>query len=70
MKLYQRGRCWYLTFYVRGRRVQESTGTADRRKAEKIYALRMAEVERGEYAQSANHAGAVWAAVYGVRQCE
>ena len=53
MKLYQRGRCWYLTFYVRGRRVQESTGTADRRKAEKIYALRMAEVERGEYAQSA-----------------
>jgi integrase len=53
MKLYQRGRFWYLTFYVRGRRVQESTGTADRRKAEKIYALRMAEVERGEYAQSA-----------------
>ena len=33
--------------------MQESTGTADRRKAEKIYALRMAEVERGEYAQSA-----------------
>ena len=53
MKLYQRGRNWYLTFYVRGKRVQESTGTADRRKAERVYARRMAEVERGEYAQSA-----------------
>ena len=53
MKLYRRGRFWYLTFYVRGKRVQESTRTADRRKAEKLYALRMIEVERGEYAQSA-----------------
>jgi hypothetical protein len=38
MKLYQRGRVWYLTFYVRGKRVQESTGTSDRRKAEKFCA--------------------------------
>ena len=53
MKLYQRGRVSYLTFYVRGKRVQESTGTADRRKAEKLYALRLSEVERGLYAQSA-----------------
>ena len=53
MKLYQRGRVWYLTFYVRGKRVQESTGTSDRRKAEKFCALRLSEVERGEYAQSA-----------------
>lgn len=53
MKLYQRGQVWYLTFYVRGKRVQESTGTADRRKAEKLYALRLSEVERGQYAQSA-----------------
>jgi integrase len=53
MKLYQRGRIWYLTFYVRGKRVQESTGTSDRRKAEKFGALRLSEVERGEYAQSA-----------------
>jgi len=53
MKLYQRGRIWYLTFYVRGRRVQESTGTADHRKAEKFYARRLSEIERGEYAQSA-----------------
>jgi len=50
MKLYQRGRVWYLTFYVRGKRVQESTGTSDRRKAEKFCALRLSEVERGEYA--------------------
>jgi len=53
MKLYQRGRTWYLTFYARGKRVQESTGTSDRRKAEKFCALRLSEVERGEYAQSA-----------------
>ena len=53
MKLYQRGRVWYLTFYVRGTRVQESTGTSDRRKAEKFCALRLSEVERGEYTQSA-----------------
>jgi integrase len=53
MKLYQRGRVWYVTFYARGRRVQESTGTTDRRKAEKFCALRLSEVERGEYAQSA-----------------
>jgi integrase len=53
MKLYQRGRVWYLTFYVRGKRVQESTGTSDRRKAEKFCALRLSEVERSEYYQSA-----------------
>ena len=53
MKLYQRGRIWYLTFYVRGKRVQESTGTSNRRKAEKLYALRLSDVERGQYAQSA-----------------
>jgi hypothetical protein len=53
MKLYQRGRVWYLTFYVRGKRVQESTGTSDRRKAEKFCALRLSEVERSEYHQSA-----------------
>ena len=53
MKIYQRGRVWYLTFYVRGKRVQESTGTSDRRKAEKFCALRLSEVERGEYTQSA-----------------
>ena len=53
MKLYRRGRVWYLTFYVRGKRVQESTGTSDRRKAEKFCALRLSEVERGVYSQSA-----------------
>jgi len=53
MKLYQRGRVWYLTFYARGKRVQESTGTSDRRKAEKFGALRLSEVERGVHAQSA-----------------
>jgi len=53
MKLYRRDRVWYLTFYVRGKRVQESTGETDRRKAEKFYVRRASEVERGEYSQSA-----------------
>jgi hypothetical protein len=33
--------------------VQKSTGTSDRRKAEKFCALRLSEVERGEYGLSA-----------------
>ncbi len=51
MALYQRGRIWYADFYVQGKRVQESIGTANRREAEKFYALRISEVERGEYAK-------------------
>ena len=46
MALYQRGRIWYADYYAYGERIQESTGTADRRKAEKFYALRLSEVER------------------------
>ena len=49
MALYQRGRIWHMDFYVQGKRVQESTKTANERKAQKLYALRIAEVERGEY---------------------
>jgi integrase len=52
MALYQRGRIWYADFYVQRRRVQESTGTGNRREAEKFYARRIAEIERGEYAKS------------------
>jgi hypothetical protein len=51
MALYQRGRVWYADFYVQGKRVQESTGTANKREAEKFYALRMSEIHRGEYAK-------------------
>jgi hypothetical protein len=54
MALYQRGRTWYADFYVQGKRVQESTGTANRREAEKFYALRLAEIERGEYSKPVN----------------
>src|SRR5438132_11307664 len=49
MALYQRGRIWYADFYADGKRVQESTGTANRRKAETFIALRMSEVHRGVY---------------------
>ncbi len=50
MALYQRGRVWYADFYdQQGKRVQESTGTANRREAEKYLALRVSEVARGVY---------------------
>ncbi len=51
MALYQRGRIWYADFYVHGKRVQESTGTANRREAEKFYASRISEIARGDYAK-------------------
>src|SRR5258706_5701240 len=51
MKLYRRGRIWWLTFYDRGKRVQESTGTSSRTKAENSYAVRLSEIARGEYAK-------------------
>jgi len=47
MALYQRGRIWQADYYVRGNRVQESTGTSNRREAEKFLALRISEIERG-----------------------
>ena len=46
MALYQRGRIWYADYYAAGERVQESTGTANRREADKFLALRLSEVER------------------------
>ena len=49
MALYQRGRVWYADYYANGKRVQESTGTANRREAEKFVALRVSEVQRGVY---------------------
>ena len=49
MALYRRGRIWYADFYADGRRVQESTGTANRREAEKFLALRLSEAQRGVY---------------------
>jgi len=38
MALYQRGRIWYADYYANGERIQESTGTANRREAEKYHA--------------------------------
>jgi integrase len=50
MALYQRGRVWYADFYdQQGKRVQESTGTANRRDAATFLALRISEVKRGVY---------------------
>ena len=49
MALYRRGRIWYADYYAQGKRIQESTGTANRREAEKFLALRSSEVQRGVY---------------------
>ncbi|PYT20636.1 MAG: hypothetical protein DMG57_41460 [Acidobacteria bacterium] len=49
MALYRRGRIWYADYYANGERFQESTGTANRREAEKHLALRIAEVQRGVF---------------------
>ena len=49
MALYRRGLIWYADFYADGKRVQESTGTANRREAEKFVALRLSEAQRGVY---------------------
>src|SRR5208283_2113462 len=51
MALYQRGRTWYADYYADRTRVQESTGTSNRREAEKFLALRVSEVERSVYAK-------------------
>lgn len=53
MALYRRGRIWYADFYVQGQRVQVSAETANRREAEKFYALRLSEVQHGTYVKPA-----------------
>ena len=54
MALYRRGRLWYADYYADGVRVQESTGTANKREAEKILALRVSEVQRGVFVKPVN----------------
>ena len=49
MAIYQRGRIWHADFYADGKRVQVSTGTANKREAEKFEALRISEAQRGVY---------------------
>ena len=54
MALYRRGRVWYADYHADGVRVQESTGTANKREAEKILALRVSEVQRGVFVKPVN----------------
>lgn len=51
MALYRRTEAgpWYADYYADGKRMLESTGTANKREAEKILALRVSEVQRGVY---------------------
>ena len=45
---------WYADYYADGIPVQESTGTASKREAEKILALRVSEVQSGVFVKPAN----------------
>jgi integrase len=51
MALYRRKEAgiWYADFFADGKRVQESTGTRNKREAEKFLALRVSEAQRGVY---------------------
>lgn len=51
MALYRRKEAgiWYADYFAKGKRVQESTGTCNKREAEKFLALRISEVQRGVY---------------------
>jgi integrase len=51
MAIYQRRKAgiWYADFFANGKRVQQSTGTRNKREAEKFLALRVSEVQRGVY---------------------
>jgi integrase len=49
MGLHLRGKIWQADFYADGKRIQESTGTANKREAEKYLALRVSEVQRGVF---------------------
>jgi integrase len=46
MALYRRGRIWYADFYRNGRRMQASTGTSNRREAEKFLVSHLAGEEK------------------------
>jgi integrase len=56
MRLYQRGKkgVYYADYSADGKRIQESTGTANRREAEKFLALRVSEVQRGVFVKPVN----------------
>jgi hypothetical protein len=54
MALYRRGQIWYADYSADGQRIQESTGTANKREAEKYLALRISEVQRGVFVKPIN----------------
>ncbi len=51
MALYRRGSKWWMTYRVSGRKMYESTGTCDRKKAELVMKARLAEAEQRRLAQ-------------------
>src|SRR5450432_555243 len=54
MAVYRRGKIGYGDYYANGERCQESTGTANKREAEKHFAIRISEVLRGVFVKPVN----------------
>ncbi len=53
MGLYRRGKTYWYTIVTKGRRVQNSTGTGNKKLAERIYGKVLTEIEEGQYFQKA-----------------
>jgi len=49
MSLFKRGKVWWMSLNVKGRRVRRSTETADKRLAEKIHAKVLTEITEGRW---------------------
>lgn len=49
MGLYRRGKTWWMCYVVQGRQERKSTGTANRKFAEKIYGKTLVDIEEGRF---------------------
>lgn len=54
MSIRRHGQIWNADYYADGRRIQESTGTTNRREAEKFMAFRASDVQRGVFVKPVN----------------
>ncbi len=52
-RLFQRGQRWHIAYYINGREVREPAKTADRRKAERLLKMRLAQITTGIYEEPA-----------------
>lgn len=49
MGLYKRGTLWWMRFSIQGKQIRRSTGTSDRKLADKIYKKVMGEIAEGDW---------------------